>query len=84
MPPTVMMQFADRTVSYETFMNDLSARVARMMKSDADDPEYVSQRTAYSIFGRKNVDHWRRTGKVKPSKLVSFKVVMVRIMNMRY
>ena len=68
MPPTVMMQFADRLVTYETFMTDLTARLARVIKSDAADPEYVSQRTAYSIFGRKNVDRWRRTGKVKPSK----------------
>lgn len=64
----VHIQFSDCLVSYETFMSDLSARVARMMKSDSADPEYVSQRMAYSIFGRKNVDRWRRTGKVKPSK----------------
>lgn len=63
-----MMQFADRLVTYETFMTDLTARLARVIKSDAADPEYVSQRKAYSIFGRKNVDRWRRTGKVKPSK----------------
>lgn len=68
MPPTVHIQFSDRLVSYETFMTDLTARLARVIKSDAADPEYVSQRTAYSIFGRKNVDRWRRTGKVKPSK----------------
>lgn len=68
MPSTAHIQFSDRTVSYETFMNDLSARVARMMKSDADDPEYVSQRTAYSIFGRKNVERWKRTGKIQPCK----------------
>lgn len=49
-------------------MTDLSARVVRMMKSDAADPEYVSQRTAYSIFGRKNVDRWRRNGLVHPAK----------------
>lgn len=68
MPPTVHIQFSDRLVSYETFMTDLTARLARVIKSDAADPEYISQRTAYSIFGRKNVDRWRRTGKVKPSK----------------
>ena len=62
------IQFPDRLVSYETFMSDLSARVARMITSDAKDPEYVSQRTAYSIFGRKNVDRWKRTGRVQPFK----------------
>lgn len=68
MPPTVHIQFSDRLVSYETFMSDLSARVVRMMKSDAADPEYISQRTAYSIFGRRNVDRWKRNEKIQPYK----------------
>lgn len=68
MPQTVHIQFSDKLVSYETFMTDLSARVARMVKSDAADPEYVSQRTAYSIFGRKNIDRWRRNEKIKVYK----------------
>lgn len=68
MDPTISIQFGDKLVTYETFMADLTARLARAIRSDAADPEYISQRTAYSIFGRKNVDRWRRTGKVKPSK----------------
>lgn len=68
MPPIIQIQFEDRLVTYETFMADLTVRLARMIRSDAADPEYVSQRTAYSIFGRRNVDRWRRTGKVKPFK----------------
>lgn len=68
MAPTVYIQFPDKLVSYETFMSDLSARVARMMKSDVADPEYVSQRKAYAIFGRRNVEHWRRNGKIQPYK----------------
>lgn len=62
------LEFIDKTVSYETFLQDLTARLARLMKSDAADPEFISQRTAYSIFGRKNIDRWRRAGKVQPSK----------------
>lgn len=68
MSPNAHIQFPDKLVSYETFITDLSARVARMMKNDAADPEYVSQRTAYSIFGRKNIDRWRRSGKITPCK----------------
>lgn len=64
----VSIQFSDKCVSYETFMSDLSARVVRMMKSDAADPEYISQRQAYMMFGRCNVDRWRRNGKVKVYK----------------
>ncbi len=68
MQPSVNIQFSDRVVSYETFLSDLTARLAEAVRSDANDPEYVSQRKAYEIFGRKNVDRWRRTGKVRPSK----------------
>lgn len=68
MQPPVHIHFADRSVSYETFVTDLTARVARAVRNDAADPEWVSQRKAYAIFGRRNVDRWRRTGKVRPSK----------------
>lgn len=55
-------------VSYETFVNDVAARVAALINRDADDPEYVSQRKAYNIFGRANVDRWLRQGKLHPSR----------------
>lgn len=64
----IHIQFTDKVVTYETFMTDLTARLARVIKSDTSDPEYVSQRTAYKMFGRRNVDRWRRTGQIKPSK----------------
>lgn len=68
MAPTVYIQFPDKLVSYETFMSDLSARVARIMKSDVADPEYISQRKAYTAFGRRNVERWKRNGKIQPYK----------------
>lgn len=68
MAPTVYIQFPDKLISYETFMSDLSARVARMMKSDVADPEYISQRKAYAAFGRRNVERWKRNGKIQPYK----------------
>lgn len=70
MQQTVHIQFSDKLVSYDTFLTDLSARVARMMKSDIQDPDYVSQRKAYTLFGRSNVDRWRRTGQITPSKRI--------------
>lgn len=62
------LDFTDKTVTYETFLNDLSARLVHRLRQEDRDPEYISQRKAYSIFGRRNVDRWRRTGKVNPSK----------------
>lgn len=62
------INFPDRCVSYETFMDDLSARIVRKMQRAEADPETVSQRKAYSIFGRANVDRWRREGRIHPCK----------------
>lgn len=55
-------QFIDRIISYETFLEDLSARIVKMLKTDHDDPEFISQRKAYALFGRRNVERWRRSG----------------------
>lgn len=62
------IQFPDKVVSYDTFMNDLSSRIVRKMQRALEDPKTVSQRKAYSIFGRANVDRWRREGRIHPCK----------------
>lgn len=60
------LQFLDRLIPYDTFLNDVAARVVRMLKTDLNDPEYISQRKAYEMFGRANVERWRKQGKVEP------------------
>lgn len=62
------IQFSDKAVSYETFLGDLTARLAKVLKEDNQDAEFISQRKAYKMFGRGNVDRWRKQGKVKPCK----------------
>ena len=54
------LQFLDRLIPYDTFLNDLAARIVKYLKSDNADPEFVSQRKAYEMFGRRNVERWRR------------------------
>lgn len=62
------IQFPDKSVTYSTFLDDIVSRVVALLKKDANDPEYISQRKAFEIFGRRNVERWRRLGRVKPSK----------------
>lgn len=62
----IQIQFPDRVVSYDTFINDLASRVVEQLKRN--EPETISQRKAYSIFGRGNVDRWRRQGRIEPCK----------------
>lgn len=67
------IHFPDKSVRYSTFVDDIAARVVHLLKQDSKDPEFISQRKAFEIFGRKNVERWRRLGKVqvfkRPGKL---------------
>ncbi|EJX00299.1 hypothetical protein EVA_11592 [gut metagenome] len=59
------IEFPDKLVTYETFTNDLAERIAHKLQRAANEPFFISQRKAYSIFGRANVERWRRTGQVR-------------------
>lgn len=63
-----MLQFIDRAVPYKVFITDIAAHVARMLRDDSNDPEFVSQRKAYSMFGRANVERWKTQHKITPYK----------------
>ncbi len=62
------LQFADKSVTYGVFVKDVAAEVVHLLKKDDADPDYVSQRKAFEMFGRRNVERWRRQGKVNPCK----------------
>ena len=63
-----ILQVLDRLIPYDTFLNDLAARIVKMMKADNNDPEFVSQRKAYELCGRRNVERWKRQGKIESYK----------------
>lgn len=58
-----MMEFADKMVSYDRFLDDLAERVVEKMRLGSEQ-EVMSQRQAYERFGRANVDRWRRQHKL--------------------
>lgn len=62
------LEFPDRIVSYDTFIEDLAQRVVNKIERFAKDPEFINQSNAYKIFGRANVDRWRRSGKIQVYK----------------
>ena len=59
-----MIQFADKIVSYDTFMNDLVSRIVSEVEKRKSEPEIISKRKAYEMFGRANVDRWMTEGKL--------------------
>ena len=62
------LDFSDKSVAYETFVNDVATSVVRLLAEQRSDPEMMSQRKAYAVFGRSNVERWRKQGKIEPSK----------------
>ena len=61
-------QFSDKSIPYRVFVKAIAAEVVHLLKKDDADPDYVSQRKAFEMFGRRNVERWRRQGKVSPYK----------------
>lgn len=62
------IEFADHLIPYDIFLRDVASSVVKMLKEDSNDPEFVSQRKAWSIFGRRNVERWRSCGLIEPCK----------------
>lgn len=60
------IEFSDHLIPYQTFLTDVATLVVKMLKAEVHDPEYVSQNEAYKIFGRQNIERWKREGKVQP------------------
>lgn len=77
------LNFPDKCVRYSTFLNDLAAKVVHMIKQDANDPEFISQNKAFQMFGRGNVERWRKQGKVlaykRPGK-VEYRTADLRLL----
>ncbi len=73
----------DKYVGYAAFLKDVAATVVYMVRQDADDPEFISQRRAFAIFGRRNVERWRKNGLVecfkRPGK-VEFRTADLRLL----
>ena len=63
-----MMQiaFADKVVTYDTFVNDVAAKVVAALRRAEALPPYISQTKAFEKFGQGNVRRWRKEGKIEP------------------
>lgn len=62
----VQIQFPDKMVTYDQFVSDVAARLASHIRIQEADPVFITQATAFKIFGRANVERWRRKGEVTP------------------
>lgn len=61
-----ILDFSDRSIPYDVFLRDVATTVVSMLREQKDEPEFVSKRRAYELFGRANVDRWLRNEEIKP------------------
>lgn len=62
------VEFSDKSVPYQIFIKDLATEIVKQMKDSKEDKENISQRQAFLIFGRANVERWRKLGLTNPVK----------------
>ncbi len=62
------MSFADRQVTYDTFVKDLAAQMISQLRRAEKMPPVISQRQAWKQFGKANVERWVATDKIIPCK----------------
>lgn len=58
----------DSSPLYGRLVNDIAARVAEHITQAAVQPYMVSQREAYRLYGRSNVERWLRQGLITAHK----------------
>lgn len=63
MIPLELLRLFGSIAVYKQFVNDLVAEMLRQISARTE-PEFISQRKAYRLFGRCNVERWRREGKI--------------------
>lgn len=61
--------FADKSVTYGQFLEELATRLAVKMRQVDNGNMEISKNKAYKMFGRADVDRWISTGKLKPSRI---------------
>ena len=64
-----VLQFGDQTVSFEQFVDSLATKVALRMHQIEKGQFEISQRQAYKMFGKSDVQRWIKNGKLEPVRI---------------
>jgi hypothetical protein len=63
------MIFADKTVTYDQFVNELAIKIALKIHQVEKGQLEISQAKAFKMFGRADVERWIKKGLVKPCRV---------------
>lgn len=61
----VMIQFGDKMLSFDTFLSAIRNVVQEEVNKAVGKRPFITQAKAYETYGRKNVERWKREGKIK-------------------
>ena len=64
-----VLQFADQSVTFEKFVDLLATKVALRMHQEEKGQMEISQAEAYRLFGRADVERWKKSGKLQPCRI---------------
>ena len=64
-----VLQFIDKTVTFEQFVDALATKVALQIHQVEKGQLEISQAQAFKLFGRADVERWVKNGKLVPSRI---------------
>lgn len=67
--------FADKSVTYEQFIDELATRLAEKMSMVENGGMEISKNKAYKMCGRADVDRWIKSGKLEPCRVTPGKTL---------
>lgn len=69
MDDNTTLQFVDRTVTFDQFVDSLATKVALRIHQIEKGQLEISQSQAYKLFGRADVERWVKNGKLHPVRI---------------
>ena len=69
MDDNTTLQFSDKTVTFEQFVDMLATKVALRIHQVEKGQLEISQAQAYKLFGRADVERWIKNGKLMPCRI---------------
>ena len=65
MNQSVQIQFADKMVSFDTFLTAIRTVVHEEVSKAVGKRPFITKAKAFSTFGRRNVERWAKEGKIQ-------------------
>ncbi len=86
MNQVTQIQFADKMISFGTFMDAIRNVVREEVSNIVGISDRISQRKAYAKYGQARVKHWSKLGLLHPAKTtgkILYKVSELETCNLR-